>query len=205
MLLPPIPSWDGLHPIIVHFPIALFLVVPLLILLGIFMPRRGRSFFTAAFILMLIGTIATWVAVSTGEEAGELAERMAGVEAVLESHEELAETTRNVFTALTAIFGTILLVPMAFRKQANRETALVSTDSPEGKRGSFSFSKAQKIMIPLCLAFLLFYSAGLILLVNTAHEGGRLVHEFGVRAVMTATAQNTGAQPPTRKTDDDDD
>ena len=66
-MLPPLPSWDGLHPVIVHFPIALFLVVPLLILIGIFMPQRGRSFLTAAFILMLIGTIATWIAVSTGE------------------------------------------------------------------------------------------------------------------------------------------
>lgn len=204
-MLPPLPSWDGLHPIIVHFPIALFLVVPLLILIGIFMPRRGRSFLTSAFILMLIGTIATWVAVSTGEQAGELAERMANVEAVLENHEELAETTRNVFTALTVIFGTILLVPLAFRKPANRETALVAGNSPEGKPGIFSFSRAQKIMIPLCLGFLLFYSAGLILLVNTAHEGGRLVHEFGVRAVMSTTAQNTGGPPPAGKTDDDDD
>lgn len=204
-MLPPIPTWDGLHPIIVHFPIALFLVAPLLILIGIFLPNRGRSFLTSAFILMLIGTIATWIAVSTGEQAGEIAERMNGVEAVLENHEELAETTRNVFTALTVIFGTILLVPLAFRKQASRETTLVSSPSLEGRRRIFSFIRAQKIMIPLCLGFLLFYSAGLILLVNTAHEGGRLVHEFGVRATTTSAAQNTGAQPPAGKTDDDDD
>ena len=31
---PPIPSWDGLHPLIVHFPIALLLVAPLLVVLG---------------------------------------------------------------------------------------------------------------------------------------------------------------------------
>jgi uncharacterized membrane protein len=182
-MLPPIPSWDGLHPIIVHFPIALFLVAPILILIGIFMPNRGRGFLTSAFILMLIGTIATWIAVSTGEEAGEIAERMANVEAVLENHEDLAETTRNVFTALTVIFGTILLVPRFFRKEPSQEHRI------------FSLSGAQKIVIPLCLGFLLFYSAGLILLVKTAHEGGRLVHEFGVRAMMNTT-QNAGTQPP---------
>ena len=202
-MLPPIPSWDGLHPIIVHFPIALFLVAPILILIGIFMPHRGRSFLTSAFILMFIGTIAIWSAVSTGEEAGALAERMQGVEAVLENHEELAETTRNVFTALTVIFGTILLVPRFFRKEPSQEMVIVSSPSLKVERRIISFSKAQKIMIPLCLGLLLFYSAGLILLVRTAHEGGRLVHEFGVRAVMN-TAQNTGAQPPTRKADDDD-
>lgn len=203
-MLPPIPSWDGLHPIIVHFPIALFLVAPLLILIGIFMPNRGRSFLTSAFIMMLIGTIATWVAVSTGEEAGEIAERMQGVEAVLENHEELAETTRNVFTALTVIFGTILLVPLVFRKEQKPETTNEPVSAPEEKRRFFGFSTAQKIMIPLCLGFLIFYSAGLVLLANTAHEGGRLVHEFGVRVMMN-TAQNNSAQPMTTGKADDDD
>lgn len=62
------------------------------------------------------------------------------------------------------------------------------------------------IVIPLNLAFLLFYSSGAVLLMNTAHQGGRLVHEFGVRAVMSPTAQNSqGTVPATSKKDDDDD
>ncbi len=32
---PPFPSWDGLHPLIVHFPIALLLVAPLFVVLGL--------------------------------------------------------------------------------------------------------------------------------------------------------------------------
>ena len=182
-MLPPIPSWDGLHPIIIHFPIALLLVAPLILLIGIFMPKNGRTFLVSAFILMLIGTVATFVAVSTGEAAGELAEHVNNVESVLEEHEELAETTRTVFAALTAIFGVVVFAPMLFKKELSR-----------------------MIVIPLNLAFLLFYGSGVVLLLNTAHQGGRLVHEFGVRAVMSTTAQvNPGKAPERNRKDADDD
>lgn len=179
-MLPPIPSWDGLHPIIVHFPIALLLIAPILIVLGMIFYKNGRAFMVSAFVLMLIGTIAAFIATATGEAAGEIAERMQGVEAVLENHEELAETTRNIFTALTAIFGAIVFVPMVFKKELG-----------------------QKILIPLSLAFLLFYGAGTIVLLNAAHEGGRLVHEFGVRAMVANNGQQTIQTK--QKSDDDDD
>lgn len=185
-MFPPIPSWDGLHPIIIHFPIALLLVVPLIILIGVFVPKSGRAFMISAFILMLIGTVATFIAVATGDAAGELAEHMNNVESVLEEHEELAETTRSVFTALTIVFGVILFAPMLFKKELSRV-----------------------ISIPLNLAFLVFYGSGVVLLMNTAHQGGRLVHELGVRAVMASTA-GTGTNPGVEnkkqmKSDDDDD
>lgn len=183
-MLPPIPTWEGLHPVIIHFPIALFIVAPILILLGAFMPNKGRPFLIAAFILMVIGAVATFVAVSTGEAAGELAEKITNAKAVLENHEELGEQTRTIFTALTVVFGMIVFVPMLFKKELG-----------------------SKFMIPVYLVFLLFYGAGTVVLLNTAHEGGRLVHEFGVRATM---AGNTGNNPNTTETkpaengDDDD-
>jgi uncharacterized membrane protein len=183
-MFPPFPSWDGLHPIIIHFPIALLIVAPVIILIGIFMPKNGRTFLISAFILMLLGTLATFVAVSTGNAAGELAEHVNNVDAVLEEHEELAETTRAVFAALTVIFGVVVFAPMLFRKELSR-----------------------MISIPLNLAFLLFYGSGVVLLMNTAHHGGRLVHEFGVRAMMSTTAQNSSGNIPTsgKHRDDDDD
>ncbi len=132
----------------------------------------------SAFVLMLIGTIAAFIAVATGEAAGEFAEKMTNAEAVLENHEELAETTRNIFAALTVIFGAFVFVPMLFKKEFG-----------------------QNIAILIGLAFLLFYGAGTIVLLNAAHEGGRLVHEFGVRAAMNANGQ-PGIQIK-RKDDDD--
>ena len=180
-MLPPIPSWDGLHPLIIHFPIALLIVAPVLVLLGTFIKGRGRVFLMSALVLMILGSIAAWFAVSTGEAASEFAERAGAAQSVLEEHEELAETTRAVFTVLTGVFMVIVVAPLLFRKEL-----------------------ARSIVIPLNLAFLLFYGAGILLLVNTAHQGGRLVHEFGVLA-MTNSAGTTAKAPPEGKHKDDDD
>jgi uncharacterized membrane protein len=164
--MPPIPSWDGLHPLIIHFPIALLLVAPLLVLAGVLLkPEKGRPVLYVALALMVVGTLSIFLAASTGEAAGKLAERTPQIDAVLERHEELADATRAVFSGLTVIFAAIMFAPMAFQKLSGR---LISTALP--------------------LVFLLFYGVGVLLLTNTAHNGGRLVHEFGVRAMVAPSA-----------------
>ena len=171
---PPIPSWDGLHPLIVHFPIALLLIAPLFVLIGALLsPLKGRTWFLTALTLMAVGTVSIFVAVSTGQSAGELADRNEAVSAVLERHEQLAETTRIVFAVLTVIFATIVLAPMALRRVPGRATSTI-----------------------LALIFLLFYGAGGLLLVNTAHNGGRLVHELGVRAMVAQSGDAPIATTP---------
>ena len=175
-MFPQIPSWDALHPLIIHFPIALLLVAPLLVVLGILFRKPGRGLLIAALIMMLLGTIGIYLALATGEAAGELAERTPGVAAVLERHEELAQTARAMFTALTIVFAAILFAPAFFKKVLSRKsTAAIS------------------------LAFLLFYAAGAIVLANVAHQGGRLVHEYGVRAMITSKEQNP---PPGNNSDE---
>lgn len=170
--LPPIPSWDGLHPLIIHFPIALLLVAPLLVLVGALLkPEKGRPVLYVALALMIAGTLSIFLAAATGEAAGKLAERTPQIDAVLERHEELADATRAVFSGLTAIFAAIIFGPMALQKLSGR---LVSTVLP--------------------LVFLLFYGVGVLLLTNTAHNGGRLVHEFGVRAMVAPSPVPAGAQ-----------
>ena len=168
---PPIPGWDALHPLIIHFPIALLLVAPVLVLLGLLLPRQARGLLIAALVVMALGTIGTYFAVATGEAAGELAERTPGVAAVLERHEELAQTTRTVFTALTVVFAAILFVPSILKKGLGRKSAAVVN-----------------------LAFLVIYAGGAVLLANVAHQGGRLVHEYGVRAMMTTGSSSAPAQ-----------
>jgi uncharacterized membrane protein len=168
---PAIPSWDALHPLIIHFPIALLLIAPIFIIVGAALtPAKGRSYLIAAMVLLLVGTAAIFIAVETGEAAGKLAERAPGMERVLETHQSLAERTQAVFSVLSVIFLALLAVPWLVQRADTRLTTTI-----------------------LPLAFLVLYSAGALLLVNTAHNGGRLVHEFGVRAMVTS--------PPTEAAD----
>ena len=159
---PPIPTWEAMHPLIVHFPIALLLLSPLFILIGaVLSPSRGQPYRITGLIILLLGTASLFVAVWTGEAAGELAERGGPVDAVLAAHESLASQTRILFLVLTVILLGMTLLPKALRRQ---ETRLSSTFMP--------------------LAFLVLYSVGALFLVNTAHAGGRLVHEFGIHSMV---------------------
>jgi uncharacterized membrane protein len=182
--LPPIPSWEGLHPLIIHFPIVLLLISPFLILIGAFLPReKGRALLYTALGLMVVGTLSTFLAAATGEAAAKLVERTPQINAVLEQHEELADLTRGVFLFLTVIFAAIILAPKAFHKLSGR---LVETALP--------------------LIFLVLYGVGAVLLTNTAHNGGRLVHEFGVRAMVVqspAPVQDMATRGRTHNADQD--
>ncbi len=169
--LPPIPSWDALHPLVVHFPIALLLFAPLFIVVGVLLgSQRGRPFQLAALTLMVAGTVGTFVAAATGEAAGKLADRTELSSAVIEHHEELAESTRAVFTGLTLALAAILFAPRLFKTVLGRG---VST--------------------ALTVAFLVFYAAGAVLLANTAHNGGRLVHELGITALVDGGGMPLGS------------
>ena len=160
-MFPPVPDFDSLHPLVVHFPVALLLTAPILVLLALLVPRHRAGLSLGALTIMVLGTIAAYVAVASGEAAAELAERTPEVAAVLEEHEELAESARLVFTILTVIFAAIVALPMVIRR------------------------KLPKAVLPATyLVFLLVYSAGTLLLANTAHNGGLLVHKHGVHAVF---------------------
>ena len=170
---PPIPTWDSLHPLVIHFPIVLLLLSPLFILIStILSPAKGRPYMTGALIILLLGTVGLFVAAATGEAAATLADRGGEVDAVLAAHEDLATETEIVFSALLVVLVGIVALPRILRFH---ETRLTSTFMP--------------------LAFLVLYSAGIVFVVNTAHEGGRLVHEFGVHAMIPAGSGQSQTSP----------
>jgi uncharacterized membrane protein len=159
MSFPPIPAWDQLHPIAVHFPIALLLVTPVFLLATIVFRRDRKALARAAFVLMLLGTSGAWVAVSTGEAAEELADQTPAAHEILEKHEHLGGDARVAFTFLTLGWALFLVVPAVLRREVGIN-----------------------VWAPATLVYLFFYLWGASVLANAAHEGGRLVHEAGVRA-----------------------
>ncbi len=166
--LPPVPGWEGLHPLIIHFPIALLCIAPLFIIVGAALgPKRGRPMLYSALLLMALGTLSVFFAVVTGEAAGKIAERTPEINAMIEHHESLAETTRLTFAILTLLFAVILTAPLVRRRAPGW---LATTVFP--------------------LVFLLAYGAGIVVLTNTADHGGRLVHELGVHALIPADSSH---------------
>jgi uncharacterized membrane protein len=169
-LLPPtLPPWEGMHPLIVHFPIALLIVAPLLVLLGL-LPKIGGGFKWAALLLLVLGTTGAYVAAEAGEAAKELVVQTPEIREVLSRHEDLAESVEVLFTIVTAVYAVVLVVPFLLKK-----TGLLKKDLPRA--------------VPVVgqLVVLVALLVGTVVLANTGDLGGRLVHEFGVQAWMGAT------------------
>ncbi len=169
MEFPPIPSWEAAHPLLVHFPVALLLTVPLFAAAGFIPGDRGRAFRTSALILMLLGSVAAHVAVLSGEAAEIYARGSQGVDEVIHEHEEGAESVRTFFIALTLLYAVLYGIERRLK--------------PGLRMGAYA-------------AHLLLYLVACVALANAAHLGGRLVHEFGVRAVEAKELSRPQSAPP---------
>jgi uncharacterized membrane protein len=84
-----------LHPMVVHFPLALLTASYLLDVLAHWWPKLR----TSGWVLLILGTLGAMVAVLTGNVVGDLFESTK-YWAVVETHQKLAITTTLIFTGL---------------------------------------------------------------------------------------------------------
>ncbi len=101
-----LPEWaPNVHPLIVHFPIALLFVAGLMDITGIFL--KDRSFFsTASVSLYVLGGISTLAAFLAGRAAADSIFLSTDANALLTTHADLGEYTFYFF----GVFGLIRLV-----------------------------------------------------------------------------------------------
>jgi uncharacterized membrane protein len=145
----------------VQFPIVLLFVAPLLLLVSLFTMKSWRAWAGASLMVMALGTFAAWLAVGSGHAAGQLVDKTGAMAQVLARHEAFGVLTRNVFTLLTVVLALMLLIP-----------AIAKKPLPAALR------------ITGFALFVVVYALCTTTLANTAYRGGRLVHEFGVRAML---------------------
>lgn len=158
---PALPPWDGLHPAVVQFPLALLMAAPFVVLASVLVRPSWRALAFTAFGLMLAGTFALWVATGTGHAAGQLVERTPELERAIVRHEALGSAARGVFAGLTLLYALFLLVPLWLKRSA-----------PDGLRTGIQ------------VVFLVLYVACTGVLAQAANAGGHLVHQYGIRAMV---------------------
>ncbi len=180
--LPPLPPFEGLHPIVVHFPIAVFALVPLLVLASIPLTTRwARPIRVTVLALMVIGSGFAVLAAASGEEAEEVAEALyPQAEGAIEEHEELGNLTRTLLIVATGVYAVICALPWLMRRS---------------QRVSLIERATQGVFVVLLVPVLL-------VLMNAAHTGGVLVHGHGVHATGFAPTADTA---PVGKYEEDDD
>ena len=103
-----------LHPMIVHFPIALITVGFLADFFSLFLSKKEPALSKIGFYLMILGTLGTIAAVITGEfftghKIGETAHFIGKPALILESHELFAKITM-IIMILVSIFRIVLVL-----------------------------------------------------------------------------------------------
>jgi uncharacterized membrane protein len=166
---------DPLHPLIVHFPIVLVVLLPVVAVIALWMIRRGAAPKRAWSVpLVVAGALAlsSWLAVQTGEREEDRVETVVS-EAPIESHEEAAET----FLLLS---GAMVL--------------LAAGGLAPGRAG-------QAVRLVATVGTVLLVGAG----VQVGRTGGDLVYRHGAASAYTTPRANGASADVARAVGSDDD
>lgn len=111
---------SALHPLLVHFPIAVVFLSLAAAALWLFFDRRWML--VAAAVLQTLGWVATWAAFLTGEALEEQSEGVPIVDELVGFHESMAEWSLWVIGVSALVF--LLMIRMAARDVSRPGSAL---------------------------------------------------------------------------------
>ena len=168
-----------LHPSIVHVPIALAVLMPVIaagLLIAWWRQWLPRRTMFVALVLQAVLVASSFIAMRTGEGEEERVEQVVASEASIEAHEEAAEVFLWASMALLALFAAAAFVPRETAARAFASAAVIGTLVVAG----------------------LGYQVG--------RAGGKLVYQEGAASAYALDAQTSTGQPgDSRHHDDDDD
>lgn len=102
----------NIHPIIVHFPIALLIVYAGIEIVSFFSQKRADKLMTTKLVCLWLGVAGSFAALSSGEGAEEIY----GKSALIHTHEEFAEKAHMVYVALALFYLAKTYVPMPWKQ-----------------------------------------------------------------------------------------
>lgn len=141
----------GLHPKLIHFPIAFLYVYVLLEIVGVL---SGKTFFQkSAHLFLFLGVLAAVIAVMSGNQAADIASKLKDKGAIvpldlISQHEDYATFTLWYFTGLL-VLRTYVVIKKKFKGI-------------------------------ILYIFILLALAGAYLIYQTGEYGGRLVYDNGI-------------------------
>lgn len=115
------PNLGVFHPQVVHFVIALLIVGVLFRVLALFKPSSWLN--PAATALIVLGAVASYAAVQTGDDAHGPVERVPGSRDAVVEHEDWGKRTRNIYLAIAALELVGLALPANRRRFLHYGTA----------------------------------------------------------------------------------
>lgn len=173
------PEIGPLHPQVVHFVVASLILGLPIYWLGFL--KRPRFLHPMASVLLIVGTVASIVAVRSGTDAHGAAERIPGARSAVEEHEELGILTRNIFEGILLI--ELIGLAVAW-KAGGAGSSVLSVETGEAHAAGASTMRFASTALRLVVAVA--WTVGAFQLYEAAEHGGELVYNYaggvGVRS-----------------------
>ena len=153
-----LPPWSGMHPLIVHTPVALGVLAPLFVIPAVLRPG-SKGWAKATLVLLVIAAVGGWLAYYSGEAAEEHFQTVGfptpEAEAATTEHHDIGGLARFALTASAAGFAAWMLAVVKLSPAKSRLAAGLA------------------VVLTLVAAWLVIWAG---------HQGGELVHVHGLLA-----------------------
>jgi uncharacterized membrane protein len=150
-------EFNEVHSFLVHFPIALFLVVPLIIILGLLKKENYIHYFYTALLILVFASVAIFLASASGEASAEKFTLSKKAAEAVQKHKDFAGICKGIFLGITLLYALYLLIPALLRKQLSK-----------------------KIHTAINILVLMLYLPSIIMILQLATTGTKLISEFKI-------------------------